>query len=584
MTPKMLLECCRQNQGWSQPELNDCLVLHYKGFRKIENLKPYVNVKTIWLQCNGFLKIEGLDELPGLISLYLQHNCIRRIENLDGLKSLQTLDISHNSITEVEGLAKLHSLETIKLAANKITEVSSLQGLLERPSLRSVDVSQNYIEDGPAFLDFWEKSLLDVECLYLHHNPCSRALKDYRRRMISSHNSLRWIDDRPVSELERVGAEAWGAGGKEAEKEAQRNHILAEREEKARSFQAYQRLGQAAAARINAEREAKAAQTPGEKDAAAEAADPGSPSQDWVTAPSRPSGSSTLQLEPTKQAVLNAKVQAFLKSRRPAPEPPSAEAPSPLTEETQSAEPVFSTEAAAESELEGKTVESSSSSSVQVFEWTSFRDKRLGRLVAECRYDFKKVALRLSEEFSAEIDVESCRQQYRKLIKGSNSDEAKSRDAGRAKDAPDLEPSQVQEVSKWWVQQLSTGQHSKHTSAPSQPPKEARQTVTNVNEGLLDLSGLEEACSSYAPGGDGFHEKSAGSMRLSALSAPSALSTTSELGNLFSNADSTTFQPPPRVAQLEDGGVDVTATLLSGGQKGSAAPKACVGGELFELD
>jgi dynein assembly factor 1 len=144
MTPDMLKECCVKNQGWSSPELNECLVLHYKGFRKIENLQPYANVNTLWLECNGISRIEGLATLSGLVTLNLQSNVIDCIENLEGLTSLQYLDLSHNSLSQVDGLASLENLKTIKLSRNKITEVDGLRGLLERPSLESVDVSQNY--------------------------------------------------------------------------------------------------------------------------------------------------------------------------------------------------------------------------------------------------------------------------------------------------------------------------------------------------------------------------------------------------------------------------------------------------------
>ena len=65
-------------------------------------------------------------------------------------------------------------LDTLNLAANKFEDVEKLKGLSERPSLRSVDVSSNYFEDGDALVNFWESNLPNVQCLYLHHNPCSR--------------------------------------------------------------------------------------------------------------------------------------------------------------------------------------------------------------------------------------------------------------------------------------------------------------------------------------------------------------------------------------------------------------------------
>ena len=72
------------------------------------------------------------------------------------------------------GSALLGMLDTLNLAANKFEDVEKLKGLSERPSLRSVDVSSNYFEDGDALVNFWESNLPNVQCLYIHHNPCSR--------------------------------------------------------------------------------------------------------------------------------------------------------------------------------------------------------------------------------------------------------------------------------------------------------------------------------------------------------------------------------------------------------------------------
>ena len=39
------------------PRLNTVLYLNYKGFRQIENLEEYVNVKCIFLQVNDFREV-----------------------------------------------------------------------------------------------------------------------------------------------------------------------------------------------------------------------------------------------------------------------------------------------------------------------------------------------------------------------------------------------------------------------------------------------------------------------------------------------------------------------------------------------
>lgn len=52
------------NEGlYEMPSLNNKLYLHFKGFKKIENLEDYQNLCTIWLETNAIKKIENLDNL-----------------------------------------------------------------------------------------------------------------------------------------------------------------------------------------------------------------------------------------------------------------------------------------------------------------------------------------------------------------------------------------------------------------------------------------------------------------------------------------------------------------------------------------
>eukprot|EP00479_Gromia_sphaerica_P001965 TRINITY_DN1230_c0_g1_i2.p1 TRINITY_DN1230_c0_g1~~TRINITY_DN1230_c0_g1_i2.p1 ORF type:complete len:102 (-),score=14.16 TRINITY_DN1230_c0_g1_i2:16-321(-) len=93
MTKKFLKKLCKDMELYTTPELNDVLYLHYKGFKKIQNLEEYYNVKVLWLEGNGLRKIEGLDNHKLLKCLYLQENCISRMENLSGLTVLDTLNL-----------------------------------------------------------------------------------------------------------------------------------------------------------------------------------------------------------------------------------------------------------------------------------------------------------------------------------------------------------------------------------------------------------------------------------------------------------------------------------------------------------
>lgn len=48
---------CRQEKLFTTPKLNEKLFLSFKGFRQIENLEEYENVKALWLDRNGIYVI-----------------------------------------------------------------------------------------------------------------------------------------------------------------------------------------------------------------------------------------------------------------------------------------------------------------------------------------------------------------------------------------------------------------------------------------------------------------------------------------------------------------------------------------------
>lgn len=83
MDLKTLRHICLENDGYETPELNDNLYAHFKGFRKIEGLEPYKNLKALWLESNGLYKIENVSSLSQLRCLYLSKNLLDRIENLE---------------------------------------------------------------------------------------------------------------------------------------------------------------------------------------------------------------------------------------------------------------------------------------------------------------------------------------------------------------------------------------------------------------------------------------------------------------------------------------------------------------------
>ena len=239
--PCMYAASCIRNGGYETPELNEKLYLHYEGFRRIDNLQPYHQVKALWLESNALSEISGLEQLRELRSLFLQNNLIAKIENLDNLLELRTLDLSGNRLTNLENLSHLESLTTLTLAKNSLKTVESIQELVYCLSVSSLDLSGNELADEAIIIIL--KQMPKLAVLDLRGNPIVRSMKHYRKRILTSLPSLTYLDDRPVFDSERKAVNAWAEGGREAEAEARRRHREEQRQkeqERAERFRQWQ--------------------------------------------------------------------------------------------------------------------------------------------------------------------------------------------------------------------------------------------------------------------------------------------------------------------------------------------------------
>ena len=224
--------CTDFKEYYRTHELNEILYLHFKGFKKIDNLFTFTGLKCLYLEGNGIQKIEGLDNCINLTSLYLHENCICKIEGLDKLEKLVNLNLSDNLITTIEGLGNCKNLSNLLLKRNRIGEngLKDLNGLLElTENFNVLDVSDNKINDQKVIEDYLIK-IPNLRVIYLNGNECVRKIKNYRKTLIAKLKEIRYIDDRPVFDDEKRFALAFAKGGYEEEKKERENYRREQRE------------------------------------------------------------------------------------------------------------------------------------------------------------------------------------------------------------------------------------------------------------------------------------------------------------------------------------------------------------------
>jgi dynein assembly factor 1 len=249
MTKPMLRKLCKDNGLYTTPSINDKLYLHYKGFKAIQNLEEYTGLKALWLEGNGLFKIEGLDTLKDLRTLYLHENIIEKIGNLDNQTELDNINLSKNFIRRVENLSHMTKLTSLNLANNQISTYEGIAHVLEIPTLQTIDLQHNKIED-PNIIDIFAQ-LPDLRVLYLMGNPAVKHIRNYRKTVISRCKQLKYLDDRPVFDDERRRTDAWAAvmeagGTAEEALEAERGELRKIRQEKddadERNFRAFETM------------------------------------------------------------------------------------------------------------------------------------------------------------------------------------------------------------------------------------------------------------------------------------------------------------------------------------------------------
>ena len=143
------------------------------------------------------------------------------MENLNNFNKLAVLNLSHNRIRVVAGLENCLELGTVDLSHNLIENITDCQQLQELPKLAHLDLKNNQINDKDEIVPF-VAGLKEIVSIYLLNNPCIRLLSGLRRQLVLASDTLYYLDDRCITELERRCVRAREEGGKEAEDEVRR--------------------------------------------------------------------------------------------------------------------------------------------------------------------------------------------------------------------------------------------------------------------------------------------------------------------------------------------------------------------------
>ena len=224
ITEKYCSNLCVYNGGYEYPHLNSNLYLHFQGFHKIQNLDNFINLKVLYLENNCIDKIENLQNLKNLTCLYLQNNYIKEIENLEFNPNLVILNLSNNKIKEIKNLEKCEKLENLYIEKNYISTIENLSGILQIRKLILLDIQNNEITENPEQILSLLEQCNRLKVLYLKGNEIIRLINNYRRTLIVRLKHLTYLDDRPVREEDRIGAEAYLEGGYPAEQKAREKY------------------------------------------------------------------------------------------------------------------------------------------------------------------------------------------------------------------------------------------------------------------------------------------------------------------------------------------------------------------------
>jgi len=256
MSMAAIRRICRVRKDlYENPELNDKLFLNFGGFTEIKNMEHFPHLKSLWLENNQLSSLLptpsadpsiptslGLAPLKSLRCLYLQNNQLTSLEGINVLsESLVLLNVSSNHLTSMAHLASLPHLQVLDIHDNEVEDVRELDAMSQScPALHTIDLSQNKVTAHPtptagalASANSIDESdsasiilppvfellsrLPALRVLYLKNNPVVEPVSQYRRLLTAACTKLKFLDDRPINDVDHACAQAWMRGTQEAE-------------------------------------------------------------------------------------------------------------------------------------------------------------------------------------------------------------------------------------------------------------------------------------------------------------------------------------------------------------------------------
>lgn len=90
MTETKLKELCKKHDLFRTPAANERLYANCCGFAALGGLEGYVNLKTLFVECNALDSLEGLPPMPHLKCFFSNASAsanMRRPRNMDTARS-----------------------------------------------------------------------------------------------------------------------------------------------------------------------------------------------------------------------------------------------------------------------------------------------------------------------------------------------------------------------------------------------------------------------------------------------------------------------------------------------------------------